>query len=79
LKTTADIRSSYFSNTVLFVTEVLNLKMVHHDKEEEFACFELPSGEILELSGQTNIWHPFSTPSDWELVVADVRHTKTKE
>ena len=78
-KTTVGIRSSYFSNTVLFLTEVLDLKMVHHDKEKEFARFELPSGEILELFGQKNIWHPFSTPPDWEVVVADVRHTQAKE
>jgi hypothetical protein len=75
-ETTAGIRSGCFSNTLLFLTEVLNLEMVHYDKEKEFAQFKLPSGQILELFGQKSIWHPFTTPPDWEVIVADIRYKK---
>lgn len=78
VETTAGIRSGFFSNTVLFLTEVLNLEMVHNDKEKEFAQFKLPSGQILELFGSKNIWHPFTTPPDWEVMIADIRYTKER-
>ena len=73
-RTTAGIRTGCFSNTVLFLTEVLNLEIAHYDKEKEFAQFKLPSGEILEVFGSKNLWHPFTTPPDWEVIIADVRH-----
>jgi hypothetical protein len=78
-KTKAGVRSGYFSLTLLFLTEVLNLQMVFQNKEKEFAQLILPSGEILELRGQKNIWHPFTTPPDWEIVIANVRHAQAKE
>ena len=78
-RTKAGVRSGYFSLTLLFLTEVLNLKLVHHNKDKEFARFILPSGQILELRGQKNLWHPFTTPPDWEIVIADVRQAQTKE
>jgi len=77
-KTTAGIRTSKFSNAVLFLTEILDLEITHHDKEKEFAQFKLPSGQILEVFGTKNIWHPFTTPPDWEMIVADIRYTKEK-
>lgn len=77
-ETTAGIRSGYFSNTVRFLTEILNLEMVHNDKEKEFAQFKLPSGQILELFGSKNIWHPFTTPPDWEVIVAEIRYAKER-
>jgi hypothetical protein len=77
-KTTAGIRTSNFSNAVLFLTEVLHLEIVHEDKEKEFARFKLPSGQILEVFGTKNIWHPFTTPPDWEMIVADIRYMKEK-
>lgn len=77
-KTTAGIRTGNFSNALLFLTEVLNLEIAHYDKEKEFAQFKLPSGQILEVFGSKNIWHPFTTPPDWEVIVADIRHTKEK-
>jgi hypothetical protein len=78
VETTAGIRSGYFSNTVLFLTEVLNLEMVHYDQEKECAQFKLPSGQILELFGSKHIWHPFTTPPDWEVMIADIRYTKKR-
>jgi hypothetical protein len=75
----AGIRSGAFANTVLFLTEVLDLEIVSHDKQEEFAQFKLPSGQILELFGPKRIWHPFTTPPDWEVIVADVRFRRQKE
>ena len=77
-KTTAGIRAASFSNALLFLTEVLNLEMVHHDKEKKFAQFKLASGRILELFGSKNVWHPFTTPPDWEVIVADIRYTGKK-
>jgi hypothetical protein len=77
-KTTAGIRTSHFSNAVLFLTEVLKLKIAHYDQDNEFAQFKLPSGEILEVFGSKNLWHPFTTPPDWELIIADIRHMKEK-
>lgn len=78
-ETVAGIRSGTFANTVLFLTEVLNLEIVHHDKEKELAQFRLPSGQTLELLGPKSIWQPFTTPPDWEVIVADVRYRKQKE
>lgn len=75
---TAGIRTGNFSNTVLFLTQVLNLEMVHFDKENEFAQFKLSSGNTMEVLGSKNIWHPFTAPPDWEMIVADIRHTKEK-
>lgn len=78
-RTTAGIRTGNFSNALRFLTEVLNLEMVHHDKEREFAQFTLPSGQVLEVFGLKNIWHPFTTAPDWELIVADIRHRAQKK
>jgi hypothetical protein len=78
-KTTAGIRAGNFSNAVQFLTEVLRLEVVYSDKEKEFARFKLPSGQTLEVFGTKNIWHPFSTPPDWELIVADIRNMKEKK
>jgi hypothetical protein len=63
---------------VIFLREVLNLEMVYHDKKGDFAMFKLPSGQILEVFGSKNIWHPFTSPPDWEVIVADIRYTKEK-
>ena len=76
-KTTAGIRTNCFSNTVLFLTEVLNLEIDHYDKEKEFAQLRLPSGKILEIFGSKNLWHPFKDAPDWEIIIADVRHRKS--
>ena len=76
VKTTAGIRTSSFLNAVLFLTDVLRLEMIRYDQEKEFARFKLPSGQILEVFGSKNIWHPFTTPPDWEVIVADIRHRK---
>lgn len=75
-KTTAGIRAGTFSTTVRFLTEVLSLELICQDKEKEFAQFKLPSGQMLEVLGPKNIWHTFTTPPDWEVIVADIRHTK---
>ena len=77
-KTKVGIRTSNFSNAVIFLSEVLNLEMVRHDKERDFAQFNLPSGQILEVFGSKNIWHPFTTPPDWEVIIADIRCMKEK-
>lgn len=71
---TAGVRTGNFSNAVLFLTEVLNLEMVHHDKKKEFARFKLPSGGSMEVFGPKNLWHTFTNPPDWEVIVADIRH-----
>jgi hypothetical protein len=73
-RTMAGIRTSQFSNTVLFLTEILNLEIAHYEKEKEFAQFKLPSGQILEVFGSKNLWHPFTTPPDWELILANIQH-----
>ena len=72
-KTTAGLRMSQFSAAVAFFTKVLDLEMVHFDQDQEFAQFRLPSGQIMEMFGSKNLWHPFTTPPDWELIVADIR------
>ena len=77
-KTKVGIRTSNFSSVVIFLREVLYLEMVYHDKEGDFAKFKLPSGQILEVFGSKNIWHPFTTPPDWEVIVADIRYKKEK-
>jgi hypothetical protein len=77
-ETTAGVRTSNFSNAVLFLRDVLHLEIVHYDKEKEFAQFQLPSGQILEVFGMKNIWHPFSTPPEWEVIIADIRNMKEK-
>ena len=73
-KTIAGVRTGNFSNAVLFLTEVLDLELVNHDKEKEIAKFQLPSGGTMEVFGPKHIWHPFSTPPDWEVIVADIRY-----
>jgi hypothetical protein len=78
-KTTAGIRINNFSNAARFFTEVLDLEIAHYDKEKEFARFKLPSGQMLEVLGTTSIWQPFTTPPDWEVIVADFRYTKDKK
>lgn len=75
-RTTAGIRTGHFSNTMLFLTEVLNLEIAHYDKEKEFAQFRLSSGQILEVFGSKNLWHPFTTPPDWEVILADIQRIK---
>jgi hypothetical protein len=77
-QTTAGIRTSCFSGTVLFLKEVLNLEIAYNDEEEEFVQFKLPSGEILEVFGAKSLWHPFTTSPAWEVIIADVRHRKAK-
>ena len=77
-QTTAGIRTSCFTNIVLFLTEALHLEIAHQDKEKEFAQFKLPSGEILEVFGSKNLWHCFTTVPDWEIIIADVRHRKAR-
>jgi hypothetical protein len=77
-KITAGIRTSHFSNAVLFLTEVLKLEITQHDQDKEFAQFNLPSGGILEVYGSKNLWHPFTTPPDWEVIIADIRYMKEK-
>ena len=72
-KTTAGIRTNCFSNTVLFLNEVLKLESTHDDPENEFVQFKLPSGELLEVFGSRNLWHPFTATPDWEVMIADVR------
>ncbi len=76
-KTAAGIRTNCFLNTVLFLTEVLNLEIAHYEKEKEFVRFRLPSGEFLEVFGSKNLWHPFTDAPDWEVIIADVVHRKT--
>ena len=75
-KTAAGMRTNCFSNTVLFLTEVLHLEIAHYEKEKEFVRFRLPSGEFLEVFGSKNLWHPFTDAPDWEVIIADVRHRK---
>ena len=77
-KAKVGIRTSNFSFAVIFLSDVLNLEMVRHDKERDFAQFNLPSGQILEVFGSKNIWHPFTTPPDWEVIIADIRCMKEK-
>jgi hypothetical protein len=77
-QTTAGIRTGCFSNTVLFLKEVLNLEIAHYDQEKEFARFQFPSGEILEVFGSKHLWQPFTTSPAWEVIIADVRHRKEK-
>ncbi len=77
-KTIAGIRTNCFSNTVLFLKEVLKLESTYYDPEKEFVQFRLPSGEILEICGSKNLWHPFTAAPDWEVMVADVRHRNEK-
>jgi hypothetical protein len=75
-KTIVGIRTGCYSNTVLFLTEVLNLEIAHCDKEKEFVQFKLPSGEVLEVFGSKNLWHCFTTTPHWEIIIADVRYRK---
>jgi hypothetical protein len=30
----------------------------------------------MEVFGTKNLWLPFTTPPDWEVIVADIRFTK---
>lgn len=75
-RTTAGIRTGHFTNTVLFLTKILNLEIAHYDKEKEFAQIRLPGGQILEVFGSKNLWHPFTTPPDWEVILADIRRSE---
>ena len=70
----AGIRTATFSNAVRFLTEVLNLDMVHYDGAREVARFTLPSGGLLELYGSKSIWEPFMNPPDWEVIIADIHN-----
>lgn len=67
-KITVGIRTGCFSNVVLFFTEILDLEIAHFDHEKEFVQLQLPSGEILEIFGSKNLWHPFTTTPDWEVI-----------
>jgi hypothetical protein len=78
-KTTAGVRASTFTNTVRFLEEVLLLEIVQQDENKEVARLKLPSGEILEVYGPKNIWHPFTTAPDWEVIIADIRNTREKD
>jgi DNA-binding CsgD family transcriptional regulator len=78
IRTTAGIRTNCFSNTVLFLKEVLKLESTHYDPEREFVQFKLPSGEILEIFGSKNLWHPFTAVPGWEVMIADVRQRNEK-
>lgn len=74
IRTTAGIRSTQFAEAVTFLSEVLGLDMVLCDREKEFARFGSSSGQTIEVYGSRNLWQPFTTPPDWELIVADIRH-----
>jgi hypothetical protein len=60
------------------MTEVLKLEMIYYEREKEFARFKLPSGQIMEVVGSKSLWHPFTTPPDWEVIIADIRYMKEK-
>ena len=75
---TAGIRTSQFATAMLFLTQVLNLEMIDHDKDKEYAQFRLPSGQILEIFGSKSLWSPFTAPPEWEVILADIRHRKEK-
>lgn len=75
-RTIAGIRTGHFSNTLLFLTKILNLEMIRHDREREFAQFKLPSGALLEVFGTKNLWHPFTEAPTWIVVIADVSYTE---
>lgn len=78
-ETKVGIRTGHFSNTVILLAEVLELESIYHDQKEEFAQFKLPSGQTLEVFGPKNIWHPFTTPPDLEVIIADIRDLKEKK
>jgi hypothetical protein len=75
-RTTAGIRTGCFSNTILFLTEILSLEIVYSDKEKEFVQLKSPAGEILEVFGSKSLWHCFTTTPEWEVIIADVRPRK---
>lgn len=50
-KTTVGIRTSLFSKTVQFLTEILNLEIINYDKKREFAQLKLHNGKIIEVLG----------------------------
>ena len=75
-ETKVGIRTSHFSNAVYLLTEVLNLEMICHEKKEEFAKFKLPSGQIMGIFGEKKLWYPFTTPPDWEVIIAEIRYTR---
>ena len=72
------IRTGHFTNTAFLLKEVLNLEMTIHDTEIEFAQIYLSSGGMMEVFGSKNIWHPFTTSPDWEVIIADIRYMKEK-
>lgn len=76
--TSTGIRTSNFSNAVQLLTTVLDLEMIHHDAEQEVARFILPSGQLLELFGAKCLWHPFTTPPEWEVIIAEIHHRPQK-
>lgn len=59
-----------------FLAESFHLEMIFHNKEDDFVKFKLPSELILEVLGPKNIWHPFTTPPDWEVIIADIQYMK---
>lgn len=71
--TTVGIRTSHFAQAVRFFAEVLSLAMLHLDAAKQYARFQLPSGQLLEIRGTNSMWQPFTTPPEWELIIADIR------
>lgn len=72
------VRTSHFSNTLTILTEVFALEMTHQDGDRDFALFTLSSGHTLEVLGSKSIWHPFTTPPEWEVIIADIRQLRNK-
>jgi hypothetical protein len=76
--TTVGIRTGHFAQAVRFLTEVLDLTTVHLDTGKQYASFRLRSGQLLEVLGTDSMWQPFTTPPEWELIIADIRQASPK-
>lgn len=66
------IRTDNFKGALRFFSEVLNMELVYCDEEIEFVQLRLPSGEMMELFGLKNLWHPFTNSPEWELMIVDM-------